>query len=403
MEQESRYSWTILMFLGVALGVRFILGASVYGYPTDMGCFSGWSEHLARFGFSGFYSGGIFADYPPGYMYPLFLIGVLRNALRIPLNSGVYPILVKLPALLADIVLAYFLYKAGGNRVGRRDSFYVALAFVFNPAVVLNSALWGQIDSFFMVPLVAGVFLLAEGKIEWSTLGWVLAFLVKPQALFFAPLWIFALLEQKDLWVFLRSALTGFLSFVLLSLPFSGPMTVFRIYQGTVGSYPYATLNAFNFMALLGGNWMPDKTKFLFLSYRYWGYLGILVTTLLSAFFFFRIKKREKVFGVASFLAVSVFFLAPRMHERYLFPVLFFLLLWYLFEPERKLLLLYVGLSATFFINVGLVLLLALLYELYHVARFNGWLLSISTINGILWGFLFWYLLRKVKSEGTTG
>lgn len=400
MEQESWYRQRVFLFLGVALGVRLILAALVYGYPADMGCFSGWSEHLVKVGFSRFYSGEIFADYPPGYMYPLFLIGVLRNALHIPFHSGVHLILVKLPALLADMVLAYFLYRVGENRVGHRAGFYLALAFAFSPAVILNSALWGQIDSFFMIPLAVGVFLLAEGKIEWSVLGWMLAFLMKPQALFFAPLWIFVLLERKDVGVFLRSALTGFLTFVLLSLPFSGPMTVLRIYRGTIGSYPYATLNAFNLMALLGGNWMPDETKFLFLSYRYWGYVGILVTVLWSAFFFFRVRGKERVYATASFLAVSVFFLAPRMHERYLFPALLFILLWYVFEPKRAMLFLYAGFSVTFFVNVGLVLLLALLYEVYHIARFDGWLLCTSATNGVLWGFLLSYTLKKVKSEG---
>ncbi|MGC8777684.1 MAG: hypothetical protein ACP5Q4_03315 [Candidatus Caldatribacteriaceae bacterium] len=403
MGSESLYRQKLWIFLGVALGVRLFLAALVYGYPSDMGCFSGWSEYVAGAGFSRFYSGEIFADYPPGYIYPLFLVGTLRRVFQIPVNSAMHLMLVKMPALLADMVLSLVLYQIGKDKIGHRASFLLALAFAFNPAVGLNSALWGQVDSFFMLPLSMGIFLLAEGKVEWSVLFWTLALLVKPQALFFAPLWLFAFIEQKDFRVILKSVLTGTGTFVLLSLPFSGPETVIRVYRGTVGSYPYATLNAFNFLALLGGNWVLDQTRNFFLSYRNWGYLMLSLVFFLAAFFFFRGKGKAKFFLVASFLAFSVFLFAPRMHERYLFPALFLCLLWYLFEPRRELLFLYFGLSGTFFVNVGLVLLLALLYEAYHLPRFNPWLLCVSALNCALWGFLFWTVKSKAKSEGTAG
>jgi Gpi18-like mannosyltransferase len=403
MKSEDFYYQKLWIFLGIALGIRLILSTLVYGYPSDMGCFSGWSEHLLRVGFSRFYSGEIFADYPPGYMYVLAGIGALRRALNLPFDSSIYLALLKMPALLADILLAFLLYQVGKRASGRWVSFLVALAFALNPAVILNSALWGQIDSFFLLPLAGGVFLLSARRVEWSVVCWVLAFLIKPQALIFAPLWLFALVEQKSFWLFLKSTLLGIGTFVLGSVPFVNIRTIIGIYRGTMGSYPYATLNAFNLFAFLGGNWVSDTRKLFLFSYRGWGYLSLLLIVFLAAFFFFRMKTQEKFYLVASFLSFSVFLFSHRMHERYLFPALFFFLLWYLFEPQKEILILHAGLSATFFINVGLVLLFVLLYEVYHVPRWNLWLLFVSALNCILWGFLLWQIIKKLKSEGTIG
>lgn len=400
VEKEESDRQKFWIFLGLALAGRFLLSSLVYGYPADMGCFVGWSEYLVKFGLGRIYSGEIFADYPPGYMYPLWIIGMIRNLFEIPLYSGAHLVLLKMPAMIADFCLSAFLYRMGKEKFGDRGGFLLSLSFFLNPAVILNSALWGQVDSFFLLPLMGGVFLLSQKQLEWSALLWVLSFLIKPQALFLAPLWLFTLLEKKDLWVTLRSFLIGVGTFVLLSLPFSGPRTVLRVYLGTMSSYPYATLNAFNFWALLGGNWIQDERRILLLSFRHWGYLGIGAMVFWAAFFFFRHKDVSKMALLATFFSFSVFFFAPRMHERYLFPALFFVLLWYLFDPRRELLILYVGLSASFFMNVGLVLLWALLFEVYHIPRWDFRLLSVGIWNCILWIFLLWCIVRKPEGEG---
>lgn len=400
VEKEDSYRRKTLIFLIVTLAGRFLISSLVYGYPGDVGCFARWSEYLARFGLRRIYSGEIFVDYPPGYMYPLWIIGKIRNLLQIPLYSEVYLVLLKMPSVVADFWLSIFLYWLGKERLGNRGGFFLSLSFFLNPAIILNSTLWGQVDSFFLLPLVGGIFLLSREQLEWSVLLWVLSFLIKPQALFLAPLWLFAFFEKKDPWITLRSVLVGVGTFILLSLPFSGPRTVLKVYLGTMSSYPYATLNAFNFWALLGGNWIQDNKTLFFLSFRHWGYLGISVTVFWAVFLFFHQKSAGKVALLAAFLSFSVFLFAPRMHERYLFPALFFVLLWYLFEPRRELVILYVGLSVSFFVNVGLVLLWALLFGVYHVPRWDFRLLLVGVLNCALWVFMVWCMTKKPESEG---
>lgn len=98
-----------------------------------------------------------------------------------------------------------------------------------------------------------------------------------------------------------------------------------------------------------------------------------------------------------AFLAAAVFLFSSRMHERYLFPVLVLILLNYLYARDRRLLVLYIGFSITHFINVAQVLI-ASTGGVYHLARFDLVLLSVSAVNLMLFclmvghGIRFWIL-----------
>ena len=61
--------------LGGALLLRLVLALVTGGYPYDMSCFVAWGDKLAAEGPAAFYSEGYFADYPPGYLWVLGLVG----------------------------------------------------------------------------------------------------------------------------------------------------------------------------------------------------------------------------------------------------------------------------------------------------------------------------------------
>lgn len=386
--------WIVLL---VALGLRLVFAFVVYGYPPDIACFQGWAKHVATVGFSRFYSGEMYADYPPGYIYVLFVLGHLKNLFGLPDGSPPSLVLLKLPAILADLAIALLLFRLARVHLGEETAIFLSAFFALNPAVGLDSALWGQVDSVFVLPLFVGMLLLLKKRFELSAFFFALALLVKPQTLVFAPLWLFAFLEWKSTATFIRSLLVGVGTLVGLSLPFSLPR-VLAIYRGAVGSYQYATLNAFNFFALFGGNWVPDTHKFLFLSFREWGYIAIVAIVVASALLFFRRRDEERFPIVALFLAFSVFLFVHRMHERYLFPALVFALWWYTYRPDCRVLTLFAGLSATFFVNVGLVLLFSF-YRKYHLPPFDWRLLGTSGVNLALWGFFLFLVLRERPPE----
>ena len=75
------------ILLPLFLIVRIIFAANFDGYPTDMNCFHAWSRMIYNDGFANFYTSKAFTDYPPGYMYILYLIGFLINTFKLETHT----------------------------------------------------------------------------------------------------------------------------------------------------------------------------------------------------------------------------------------------------------------------------------------------------------------------------
>ena len=125
----------IILFFGLI--VRIILSPFLT-LKLDQNTFIAWSVNLVEKGFDRFYLG--WSDYFPGYMYVLWFLGKIR---------GVFPdvFLYKLPAILSDIFCGYLIFKIAGKYVNEKISLIISSLYLFNPAVISNSTLWGQVDS----------------------------------------------------------------------------------------------------------------------------------------------------------------------------------------------------------------------------------------------------------------
>ncbi|MBV8489616.1 MAG: hypothetical protein JO199_03725, partial [Candidatus Eremiobacteraeota bacterium] len=147
--------WALPALLFVGLLVRLIFIPS-QGYINDVNTFEAWALSLAHDGFAKFYTNGQFADYPPGYLYVLAPVGWLWNLLaHMGIDSDfVHKTLVKMPAILADLGIGALLYGIARRFASRGLALGTAALYVLNPAIVFDSAWWGQIDS------VAGLFAL---------------------------------------------------------------------------------------------------------------------------------------------------------------------------------------------------------------------------------------------------
>jgi len=79
-KQREKQNITLWLLLGCGLALRLVLALVTEGYPYDMSCFVAWGDKLAAEGPAAFYSEGYFADYPPGYLWVLGLVGASRAA-----------------------------------------------------------------------------------------------------------------------------------------------------------------------------------------------------------------------------------------------------------------------------------------------------------------------------------
>jgi Gpi18-like mannosyltransferase len=354
----------LLLVLGGIL--RILIAPLIEGYPSDIACFKGWSHAVFSKGMSNFYSSEMYVDYPPAYLYVLYLIGFLRNALDIGYDSPVFLIILKLPSILADVFSSFVIFLAA-RKISGAAALLLATLYLFNPAVIFNSTVYGQIDSFLMLFIIIMLIALYNEKLVAASVVFVVALLIKPQALVFSPLLLCEcvrnVIKIKSLKTVILSLLCAVAAFLVIVFPFYLKQDIFQIvslYRKTLSSYPYATLNACNLFALFGGNGASEDAVVFIFSYRWWGYILLASAAGFAMYIYLVGRGASKLFYAAFVLAAAFFVLGVRIHERYLFPVIGVSLLSYIYTTDRRFLYLFFGFSLTAFLNQALLIDLVL-------------------------------------------
>lgn len=386
------------------LALRVIIGLAIPGYAADMSCWTAWSQAAAGSDFFNAYQNTSFLDYPPGYLYILHILGSLGNLLGIECNTPGYNLLLKLPAILADLGMAWMLFSIGKKENKIKLGLLIAVLYSINPLTILNSAAWGQIDSILALAVAGYMLLLHRKKIFAATLVFVAGLLLKPQMLFFGPVLAVVFIKHifedgvvAGLKTFFISLFGGVSLFAVTVLPFALGKEwtwIFSKYLGTINSYPYATLNAANIFGLLKLNWQPLESTLMGISLSIWGMTGLVFSVLIYFVLSFTNKSRGDIFILASTLMTGIYALGHKMHERYLFPVLAILLMGFIYKKRGATIFSYSLLSTALFVNVAQVLAVThipkedILYRLSSLAVLVSYLVLISVC-----------IVRSVKSR----
>jgi dolichyl-phosphate-mannose--protein O-mannosyl transferase/Gpi18-like mannosyltransferase len=404
--------WGLPALLLLAFFVRLLFIGNE-GFKTDINTYVAWTLSLTAHGFGSFYSTSGFADYPPGYFYILAIVGRLWHAFFAPHDSGyaVLRVLVKLPAILADLGVGLLLYAIVRRFATVAVAFGVAAFYLFNPATIYISASWGQVDS-----ISGGLALLAiyallrsensstEGgsraQFVWILCAW-LAFaysiLIKPQATVLLPLLVaFAFVDQRRRRERVVATAIGIGAALVLAVVVTEPFhpstfapLVWLLQQYAFGSnvYPFNTVNAFNLWALRGTMWVPDTQYILGLPQYLWGLVLVVAAIGLIVWRYVQSRTPESLIEACAIATLAFFILATRMHERYLFNGLLFTIACIPFA--RRYLWGAIALSIVLFAN--------LLYSLQYLHAVTGGAPGANAQN--LWGL--WTTVFSLLAVGT--
>ena len=264
----------VLIIIILGLTARYTLASVSPGYENDINCFKSWADRLYANGFSNIYFLWSDVDYPPGYMYVLYVLGALHKTFG--LSGPAFGLLVKTPPILCDIITSCIIYRLASKKFNKLPAFFISLAYALNPAIIMDSVIWGQVDSVHTALLFASILALSEKRRLPGYIYMALAVLVKPQSLALAPIFIYdaavyvlsprAVSAMKRFGsVCLSICIAGFIM-ILLALPFARGFDLLPIaerYQKTLLAYPYATVNAYNLYAYFGLNWKPVSAVIL--------------------------------------------------------------------------------------------------------------------------------------------
>lgn len=344
----------LFLILFCAFFLRLIL-SFLPGFEVDVNTWFAWANRLASLGFSKFYDPKVWTHYTPGYLYILWILGLVKKAFHLS-NQALLLQIFKFPNNLADILTAILIYKI----VAKNSSRWAVLSLVsylFNPALIFNSSIWGQADSFLTFLMLSSFYLLLEKeKIFLSSLVLGFAFLVKPQAVFILPVFAVFLFKEFKIQKFIKFFSIFIFASLLLSLPFSPDNPIFGLPNLIIQmgkDYPYTTLEAFNIWQFFGGR-QQDSFLFLGLSKYHWGLFSYLLAEMIIILpIFLKKRNRKEDYYLAGALSLFNFFLFPtRVHERYLLPFFPFLLIASGLLKSLILIFSYIILAILHFINI---------------------------------------------------
>jgi len=250
----------------------------------------------------------------------------------------------------------------GRARIATADkaALLAASLWAFNPAVIYDSAYWGQIDSLVALSMLGSVAATLGGRPGLAGLVLAAGFAVKPQPIILAPVIAAAILQRCGLSGAVRGVLGAAAGLVLMLGYFvlNGRFAdIVEIYARISGFREQLSYNAWNawWPAELFANPTPGDVVLsvagVGLTYELLSILLLFPAILAAVVFSLRRRDHFSLLLAASTTIFSVFMLATAVHERYL--IYLFALLAPLALLDRRWLLIYCALSITVFLNVS--------------------------------------------------
>lgn len=253
----------------------------------------------------------------PSFLVPLFIGENMRYAF------------LKFPGIFADLITFIFIFKFLNKKQSKYPLLLAGL-YLFNPAVIYISSVWGQIEPLTNMFLVLSLYTAIYSPVRaFSIIIFALGVLTKQTTLWFVPIFLTLWLKQMNRDELFKGIIFSFATFFASFLIFRlGPGSAINIYFQTLsGSSTLvsdAAWNIWHFIFPVGTN---DSILLGPVSVR-----SISIFILLASLAYILIKE-YKDFSINRFLnnlfvwSLLVFFLQTRVHERHLAPAILFCLL----------------------------------------------------------------------------
>ena len=352
----------LIGLFAIGFAVRWLVAVVIWpdgGHRSDLQILTDWTHELVANGPGAFYrpDSGYFADYPPLYLYVLWLTGLIGRAWSGAFGGpDVTPFMLKLPFMLGDLGMAGVAFLVTGRLWGDRAARIAAAVCLFNPALIFLSAVWAQNDSIATLILLSSIGLLIAGRTEWATVAAVLAMLFKFQYGFAIPIVVVVGLRRHllgmgdgdgtrhriDVARVGRSLMVGLVTLLVAIRPFGlyvfspddrAHSLVHRFLEASK-AFPGITQNAFNLWmnplfdvirvgptGLTEGHIVDDTTVLVgFLTWQTLGNVLFVSAVLLALAVLLSRADGVAILVVALTISVAFFVLPTRIHERYLYP-----------------------------------------------------------------------------------
>ena len=259
----------------------------------------------------------------------------------------------KLPGLISDLGTGWIIYLF--SRRLKRRSLVPTLLYLFNPAVIYTSSVWGQIEPINIFFLVLSLYFGTEKKpryLYYSLISFTFSALIKQTALWFLPFYLILWFKNSKIKEIFVGLVYSLIIFFVSYLPFGlQPLSAIQNYLSTLtGSTFLAADQAWNIWYFIFPKGTQDSLSLGIFSLRTF---SIIILGISLAYLLFNSLKHysgQKLLVNLFIWSLLVFFLQTRVHERHLaFAISFF---WLAFPVDLRSILGFVSLSAFHLFNL---------------------------------------------------
>lgn len=406
---SSPYFWPATIIVAVCLRLALIPNP---GFEADVSFWKSW-------GLAPFDRGIVWSmhatnnNYPTPFAYLLWVMIKVYTLFGDPHNfyefwSNVnlpFLFISKMPAILADFGIAGVFLWIGkqGKRIGFPafpSAFYYLLSAIYllHPIVLLDGALWGQVDSLGVLLFLIAWLAALKNKPGLAGVLYMVAMMTKLQNMIYGPIFFIFLWQRFGFTGLVRAIGGSVAAFFALNIEFLIGKDMPRVLASLTSNYdyfPWLSLNAYNpwwIVSGAAGMQVSDKIAAVgIVNAKAVGLALFTATYLLSCLLmlfggenFFRnnvaiqqfnnennqrkqffLQDQMFLFMTALIIAASGFFLfQTQSHDRYAFPMLIFLLVWFPLFIQK------INPKQTVLFNTREFKLFALCYVLFSVIYF---------------------------------
>jgi Gpi18-like mannosyltransferase len=360
----------IIGMIGLALAVRLLL-IPFTNFDTDG--YSRWYDFIVRNGIPSAL-GQNFAIYTPPYLYLLSLVTLTKDLIPKIVAIKSIPIFFDLVNALLIVRILRLKYTAG------TPPYLGAAFFLLAPTVIMNSALWGQVDSFYTCFLLITLFLLLTDRPLPAMLVFGLALSVKAQAAFLGPFLLLMALQKRIPWYAFGLVPLAYLAAMLPAMLAGRTLwDVLTVYLNQAAELQIPSHNAPNWYIFV-----PQSTYAVSMP------IGMLIAVVASvswAYFHRHSSHKNEVVVLAALVSVALTpFLLPKMHDRYFYPADVLSILLAFSAPQF------------WFIPICYQVISSLVYAIFLIEADRSTMLILATqLNTVVIAYLLWKQFRQSK------
>ncbi len=249
------YKKRFLFFLVILIGFLLRIYLTRFGNFGDVNAFAEWGKRFWELNPKDFYFDKnwyyTFPTYPPismfmlGFLYWVYdkryILAEIHNATKLVpsafilyfntpvpkdpfLNTFGYYLLLKLPAIIADIFLSILIYNIVLTLTrNKKKAIFSFLFYILSPVSLFISGVWGQTESLVSLFGLVSFLLLLNRRFSISLLSMFLSLYLKPTWVVFLPLYLAIIFyNRRELTKIFIGILICLGMFFISTFPFSG-------------------------------------------------------------------------------------------------------------------------------------------------------------------------------------